>query len=207
MPFAIGAAYENPGFYVLDTETTGINTDTDRIIEIALIHVTDEGKIDKEWTTLINPGCDVGPTHVHGITNSMIQNAPSFDEVGPYIYNMIAGAPLVAHNAPFDVALLTAELQRSGLHTFGDPLPAIDTIELAKKALTLPNFRLGTICNHLKIDLENAHCALDDTRATAQLFIWLKNQLNVSEFPQRIDADNMVWDVPDEITEPKVVTR
>lgn len=207
MPFGIGAMLDNGGFYVLDLETTGISPETDRIVEIAVVHVTPQGTIDREFSTLVNPGCDVGPTHVHGITNQMVANAPTFDQVAPYVYAMIAGAPVVAHNAPFDVPLLTNELMRSGLHTFGDPLPRIDTIELAKKYLTLPNYRLGTCCKLLGIDLEHAHCALDDTRACAQLFIHFLKQSPAPEFPQVLDAENMVWDVPDEVVAPQVVNR
>lgn len=207
MPFGIGAIYENTGFYVLDLETTGIKPEEDRIVEIAIVHVTPDNKIDREWTTLVNPGMDVGPTHVHGITNEMVKDAPTFAEIGPYVLNMIAGAPVVAHNASFDVPLLMAELVRNGLHTFGDPLPRIDTIDLAKKYLTLPNYRLGTICHLLHIDLEHAHCALDDTRATAEVFMHFRREDPALEFPQTLDAENMVWDVPDEIVEPKVVLR
>ncbi|MDO5044382.1 MAG: 3'-5' exonuclease [Coriobacteriia bacterium] len=209
MPFGIGALFDNPGFYVLDLETNGMRPEVDKIIEIGIVHVSPEGKLDKEWQTLVNPGegIDVGATHVHGITLPMIKDAPSFEDIAPFVYKMIAGAPLVAHNTSFDVPFLTKAFQNAGLHTFGDPLPAIDTIVLAKKYLTLPHYKLGVIAEHLGIDLENAHCALDDARAAAEMFAYFIKK-DPKQYFEEIDvAQNMVWDVPDEVLEPKILVR
>lgn len=209
MPFGIGALFDNTGYYVLDLETNGMRPEIDKIIEIALVHVDEAGNIGRKWTTLVNPGegIDVGATHVHGITLPMIKDAPRFEEIAPYVYQMFAGAPLVAHNTSFDVPFLTAELQRAGLHTFGDPLPSIDTITLAKKYLTLPHYKLGAIAEYLGIDLENAHCALDDTLAAAEMFShFIKNDKNLT-FDAVDIAQNMVWDVPDDVPEPRILTR
>lgn len=207
MAFEIGAALGKQGFNVVDVETTGLNTQKDRIIEIAVVHVHPDGSIGETWTTLINPQTEVGASHIHGITEEKIKDAPLFEELAPYLYHKLAGLPLVAHNARFDAEFITAELIRAGLHSFGEELPRIDTIELAKSLITLPNYRLETCCSYFDISLTHAHCALDDTLACAKLFAQLLKLRKDMSFPEILRAENMVWDVPDEINEPRVKLR
>ncbi len=209
MAFGIGASFGKTGFNVVDVETTGLDSNLDRVIEIAVVHVDPNGTITDTWTSLINPGQDTGAQHVHGISNSMVEDAPRFEEIAAYLYDKLAALPLVAHNAKFDAAFITEELRRAGLHTFSDDFPRLDTIELAKLSLNLPNYKLETCCKHLDISLEHAHCALDDTIACAELFCALMKEDAQIDLIKKasLEAENMVWDVPDNIAEPKIKLR
>ena len=151
---------------VLDTETTGLDATGDRIIEVAAVTLdpTTYAELDhRQW--LINPGMDTGPAHVHGITNEMVADAPTFESVAPEIADYLHGKVLVAHNLRFDAGFLVAEFTRSGLD-----------VTLGRGFCT---YRDGTYCSlatALKaIDTTNegAHRALNDVRATSTLFRWL----------------------------------
>ena len=151
---------------VLDTETTGLDSTGDRIIEVAAVTLdpTTFAEIDhRQW--LINPGIDTGPAHVHGITNEMVADAPTFANVASDIADYLHGKVLVAHNLRFDAGFLVAEFARFGLD-----------VALGRGFCT---YRDGTYCSlatALKaIDTTNegAHRALNDVRATSTLFRWL----------------------------------
>ena len=97
---------------VIDTETTGFGQ-TDRIVEIAAITldpVTWEPM--DEYDTLVNPERDIGARHIHGITASMVDTAPTFSEIIAALARRLHGATLVAHNIPFDARMLGYEFDR-----------------------------------------------------------------------------------------------
>ena len=82
-------------FAVVDVETTGVYN-SDRIVEVAVVTISPNGRVVDEWDTLVNPLRDVGPTHIHGITASMVTAAPTFDEVSGALAERLNGAVLVA---------------------------------------------------------------------------------------------------------------
>jgi len=110
------------GFAVVDVETTGLYPRTDRVVEVAVVHVSAEGQITAEFSTLINPGRDVGPTRIHGIRAQDILHAPSFSQAAAALWQMLDGRVLVAHNVPFDVRFLDAEFGRCGVSLPPPPL-------------------------------------------------------------------------------------
>ena len=145
---------------VFDTETTGLYN-KDRIVEIGIVVVdlrTGE-KLD-EFETLLNPQRDVGPTHIHGITASMVAKAPRFSDVIPDISKFLDGAVLVAHNLPFDLRMLGGEFERAGIEF--DPGVGLCT-------LSRTHMKLAEACDTYGVPLLNAHRAIDDARATADL--------------------------------------
>ena len=149
-------------FAVLDLETTGFNAlGNDRIVEIAVVHVGPDHRIQAEYCSLVNPGRDLGATHIHGITGSDMREAPSFVDVADDLIAWLAGRVIVAHNAPFDLRFLHAEFARLG-HELPE-LAAVDT-------LALTGLRLDLACRSYGVDLRQAHTALGDARATAGLF-------------------------------------
>ena len=158
----------------LDVETTGLDAKNCRILEIAVVHV-DDGRITDEWTTLLDPGvADVGPTRIHGITRDEVSGAPTFADVAGDLLERLADRIPVAHNAPFDVGFLNAEWrisQRTREPLLESGRDALDTLELARR-LGLPG-RLGALSEALGVDLSNAHRALDDTRALAEVLVRL----------------------------------
>lgn len=158
-----------PGYTVIDTETTGLSPRQDRIVELAVVYVDDAGTVTGHWTTLLNPGRDVGPSRIHGISARDVIDAPRFDQVAPHLLRAVAGRTIVAHNARFDVGFLAAEFQRAGVPLSGLPLPSLCTMEWATHVLSAQSRRLQDCCAAAGVRLDNAHSALGDARATAHL--------------------------------------
>ena len=103
-------------FAVLDIETTGANAGLDRIVEISVIRLNPQSaKPEVAFDTLLNPRCPVTLTEVHGISQSDITDAPTFDAVAALLVAAISDAVIVAHNAYFDIRFLRAELGRVGV--------------------------------------------------------------------------------------------
>ncbi|WP_433531779.1 exonuclease domain-containing protein [Micromonospora sp. CA-263727] len=185
--FAYGAAGGREGvdlgevpFVVVDVETTGLSPTSDRIVEIALVRV-DGGRVVDEWATLVDPGRDPGPTFVHHITADMLAGAPTFGDVAGEILSRLDGAVAVAHNARFEEGFIAQEFARVGINTA--PLPAVCTLRLARQVLAAPNFQLLSCCTAYGIELHDAHTALGDTRATAQLLPRLLAHAPALRFP------------------------
>jgi DNA polymerase-3 subunit epsilon len=158
------------GYAVIDLETTGFAAwKSDRVVEIAVVLVSENGQIEDEWATLVNPGRDVGPTHIHGITAAEVIGAPPFAALTPRVLASVSGRTVVAHNSRFDTGFLAAELQRAGVPLAELPLPSLCTMEWAPLFLSAQSRRLEDCCAAAGITLENAHSALGDARATARL--------------------------------------
>jgi DNA polymerase-3 subunit epsilon len=150
-------------FAVVDVETTGLFPERhDRIVEIAIVHLDQQFQITREWTSVVNPNRDLGPTHIHGITGSIAKNAPSFHDVADDLIHLLQGRVFIAHNASFDVRFVESEFDRLGLPL--PPLPAIDTKELADGLPLVDACRTYSVAQH------DAHTALGDAQATAKLF-------------------------------------
>lgn len=158
-----------PGFAVIDFETTGFSpAKHDRVVEIGVVHVTADGRITGRWQTLVNPERDLGATHVHGINAADVLDAPVFADVAEHLVELLRGRVLVAHNARFDLGFLTAELSRAG---FEHPpeLESFCTMLLARELLSGAGRSLADCCDACGIELDQAHCALADATAAAEL--------------------------------------
>lgn len=104
-----------PGFAIIDVETTGLFPDGhDRVIELAIVHADEDGRIVDRWETLVNPGRDLGLQQKHGIRAADVLDAPAFGDIAREVAELIAGRVPVAHNASFDSRFLFAELERAG---------------------------------------------------------------------------------------------
>lgn len=160
-----------PDFAVVDVETTGLCAGgNDRIIEIAVVRCDAIGTVIQEYVSLINPDRDLGPTNIHGITAREARRAPTFHEICGDILDLLRGAVFVAHNAPFDVRFVRAEMERSGCAL--PPFRSMCTVQLSRKADPLCRERkLGALCQRYGIPLNSqlAHSALEDARATKAL--------------------------------------
>ena len=155
---------------VLDFETTGLAPKRDRVIEIGAVKMAGE-EIVGELSLMIDPGIPLPSkiTEITGITNDMVRGQPRFEQAAEQLLDFIGDAALAAHNASFDVAFLQAELARCGMRWQG---PVIDTLAFARKAYpTLKSHRLGAVCRHVGVSLKNAHRAVHDARATAQMLM------------------------------------
>jgi DNA polymerase-3 subunit epsilon len=168
------------GFAVIDVETTGFSPGRDRIVELAVVLVGVDGREQGAFATLLDPGCDPGPTHVHGITPGQLVGAPTFDEVQPYLAALLSGRVVVGHNvARFDLAFVREECRRTG----GDALvvgevPLVDTMTVGRDRLGLyGRAKLVDCCDHFGITWEDHHSALGDARATASLCAAMRGTL------------------------------
>lgn len=158
------------GYTVIDLETTGLSPrQHDRIVEIAAVYVSDTGQIEGEWATLVNPSRDVGPTSLHGIYARDVLGAPAFADIAPHVLRAVTGRTIVAHNSRFDTGFLAAEFIRAGVPLGVLPLPSLCTMEWAPQFLSAQSRRLVDCCAAAGIQLEDAHSALCDARATARL--------------------------------------
>jgi len=157
------------GFAVVDLETTGLYPSTDRVVEVGIVHLNAEAEITGQFCTLINPGRDVGPTRLHGITATDVRDAPAFAAAAATIWQLLTGRVLVAHNATFDTLFLGAEFYRCGVRL--PPPPVMCTMQLASYYLSdLPARALPACCAAAGITLSQHHSALDDAQAAAGLF-------------------------------------
>lgn len=159
----------------IDVETTGLAVAAGgRVIEIGAVAI-EGGRIVAELSTLIRTATPIsyGAFSIHGISKEMLHGKPSPAEVWPTFLEFVGCAPLIAHNAPFDIGFIRHELALLGLVM---PNPSICTVRLARRRCPqLPNHRLETVARHLLGDIPvdcRLHRALDDARLAAQ--IWIK---------------------------------
>ena len=160
------------GFAVVDVETTGFVAERERIVEVAVVVLDEQGERLEEFCTLVDPGRGAGPTHVHGITDEMVAGAPTYAEVLPYVASLLSGRVVVGHNIDrFDLSFLRAEAVRA-LGPDGDPGPVVtlDTLTMAQRHLDLPGrFRLVECCDYFSLSWTDHHNALGDARITGEL--------------------------------------
>lgn len=155
-------------YAIVDIEGTGSPAEKNGITEIAII-LYDGKKIEKKYETLVNPKMPI-PKYVAkltGISDSMVSVAPPFEVVAEEIYNLLKDRVFVAHNAGFDFPYLKYFLARAGyeLNT-----PVLCTLQLSRKAFpNLVKHGLESICEELKITLDNRHRAGGDAMATTKL--------------------------------------
>ncbi|MBM0126374.1 exonuclease domain-containing protein [Pimelobacter simplex] len=197
-----GSEHDGP-FAVIDFETTGLSPKRHRIVEVAVARVDAKGRIEDEFATLVNPqGRDVGPTFIHGITNAHVKQAPTFAEVAPELLSRMSGAVVVAHNATFEEAFLSAELRRAGIGVA--TIPALCTLWLGRQTFSTPNHKLGTIARAAGVPLVDKHAALGDVRAVAALLPQMTSKLRS---PVRYNGGPIMWSPAGPLGQLPLVTR
>lgn len=156
------------GYAVIDFETTGLVAELhDRVIEVAVVHVSPDGLITGRWETLVNPGRDLGRQDIHGISAREILAAPAFADIVADLVELLSGRVVVAHNAAFDLRFLNAELARAGYRSSAQ-FSTVCTMRLARMLLG-GGSSLADCCAAFDIELVGAHRALVDATATAEL--------------------------------------
>jgi len=156
-------------YVIFDIETTGFGHSAE-IIELAALKIID-GKVSDTFESFVKPSNPI-PTAITAlthITNEMVENAPYIDEILPAFLYFIENYKLVGHNiASFDLPFIrrlllnTPEIQLKNDY--------IDTLYMAKHKLTLNDYKLTTIANHLQVDVSNAHRAMKDCYITFECF-------------------------------------
>ena len=180
----------NVSFAVVDFETTGLNPETDRIVQLAAIIVNGEGDIVDSFDTIVKPENPAeyqhGAEHIHGITAEQVSSGMPLREALEQLWAINDGRIFTAHNAPFDLGFLHAESERVGIE--GSVEFHIDTLELSRRTTgtdTTRRHNLFALCEHYGIERDKVHDARSDATATAQLLMHLIKELGV-ETPDQV---------------------
>jgi DNA polymerase-3 subunit epsilon len=149
------------GWAVVDVETSGFRPGQARVISLAVLGLDAAGRVEQSVVSLLNPGVDPGPTHVHGLTAAMLEDQPLFGDVVGDVVEVLRGRTLVAHNVAFDYGFLAAEAELADAALPVDSVMC--TLELARRLnLGIDNLRLETLAAHWGVTQERPHDAFDD---------------------------------------------
>lgn len=177
-----------------DIESTGLNILQDRILQIALIKYTKNKPDPEELFLYINPGIPISEEAyaIHGISNEMIKNKPTFGQIGPKIYEFIGNADLAGYNSDrFDVPMLMEEFHRIGITFDISKRKLIDVQKIFYKME--PRTLKAAYKYYCGGEFLEAHDALADTKATVDVFM---GQLKMYEGVDHVDGDGHVTPAP-----------
>jgi DNA polymerase-3 subunit epsilon len=175
----LGQPLSDVTFCVVDLETTGGNRTEDMITEIGAVKVRG-GEVLGTFQTLVNPGRAIPPqiTILTGLSDAVVAPAPRIETVLPALLEFMGDTEsgntvIVGHNVGFDMAFLRAALERAQRPRLEGTI--IDTVALARRLVRdeVPNCKLGTLADRLRLDHRPSHRALDDAWATADLLHFL----------------------------------
>src|SRR5579864_2015274 len=185
----------------VDIETTGTTATGDRITEIGILRVID-GRLEEEWSTLINPECSIPPEiqFLTGITNAMEADAPTFAEVRHEILDRLSNHLFVAHNARFDYGFIKNEFRRTGTAFSADVLC---TVRLSRKLYPEHRYHgLDAVVERHGLQSADRHRALGDARMvwefvqalhrekpTAEIEAAVRQLLKTPSLPPQLPAD------------------
>lgn len=156
-------------FVVFDLETTGLNANTESIIEIGAVKV-EQGNITDRFSAFVNPKRPLPYRIVEltKITDDMLIGEKTIDEVLPQFAAFCDGAAMVAHNAAFDMSFLKKALKE---HALSSDITYLDTVPMAHILMPeLKKYKLDTVAKNLGVSLLNHHRAVDDAYCTAEIF-------------------------------------
>jgi DNA polymerase-3 subunit epsilon len=177
-----------------DVETTGLNVIRDRIIQIALIKIHKNGEPDTEFMSLINPGIPISEESmmIHGITPKDLANKPTFVQIAQKIWDFIGNSDLAGYNSNrFDVPMLMEEFARVGMEFDLSKRRLIDVQRIFYKME--PRTLKAAYRLYCGKELEDAHNALADVRATLDVF---KGQLHAYENKDLLDEGGNIIPAP-----------
>ncbi|MEP6910087.1 MAG: 3'-5' exonuclease [Actinomycetota bacterium] len=175
-------------YSVFDCETTGTSPDSDEIVSLAVVRLDAAGFETARLTRLVRPSRPIpaDATAIHGIGDEDVASAPRFAAIAPDLLELLAGAVFVAHNVPFDLALLQQAFAHAGVDYA--PLGVACTLDAFRLLEPLAeNHRLQSICERRGIVLEDTHNALDDVLASADL---LRVLLDEGIAPETVELDH-----------------
>ncbi|MFN6991206.1 MAG: PolC-type DNA polymerase III, partial [Fervidobacterium sp.] len=171
-------------YVIIDLETTGLNPRSDEIMEIGAVKAKN-GEILDEFHTFVKPSkLNKKSLEITGITEEMLEAAPSIQEVIPNLLEFVKDSVIVAHNADFDVAFLKNTFAK--YNTDFNP-PYIDTLRLSQALLRnkLKSFSLDKLVDYFELGTFQHHRALDDAKVTVYVFwklIELAKKKSISTF-------------------------
>ncbi len=162
---------------VLDTETTGLDPEAGhRVVEIGCIELVNHLQTGRHYRVYLNPERDMPEEafRVHGLSAEFLADKQRFTEVAEEFLGFIEDAPLVIHNAEFDLRFLDAELKRAGRPGLGRSR-AVDTVHLARRKFPGAQASLDALCRRFGVDNSGRalHGALLDCQLLAEVYLEL----------------------------------
>jgi DNA polymerase-3 subunit epsilon len=181
--FEPGTVWVSSSWVVLDFETTGLDPEVDRVIEIGLA-MFEGGELVSSRNWLVNPGIPIGEEsrEITGITDEMVADAPPFGAVWSEVRQLLEGRIPVAYNHEFDSKFLWAECRRIGVPPRGREVPPaccddsvwIDPLVWAREIQKEDKgHKLGDVCGRLGVALDTAHRAAHDAEAAGRVLLAL----------------------------------
>jgi DNA polymerase-3 subunit epsilon len=168
---------------ILDTETTGLSNDKDRIVEIACIELSNHIPTKNIFHTFINPETKVSADafSVHGYSDEFLSNKPKFKEIVKNFLDFIKDKKLVIHNADFDLGFLNNELRRLNVKPIIKS-DVVDTLQIARLKFPGVGNSLDALCKRYKINVEarEKHSALVDCHLLSKVYIELIDKKELS---------------------------
>ncbi len=163
---------------VLDTETTGLDPEAGhRIVELACLELMHHVPTGRSFREYLNPQRDMPEeaARIHGLTDNFLADKPLFADVVEGFLEFLGEAPLVIHNAQFDLGFLNAELRRLQLPLL-DGARAVDTVALARRRFPGAQVSLDALCRRFEIDntARSFHGALLDCELLAEVYLELR---------------------------------
>jgi len=136
---------------------------------VGMLRCEENGK-ESSFQSLVNPRRPISPKArlVHGITDEMVADAPTFDRIAGELLDFIGDSVIVAHNAPFDLGFLAFQFKGAGISPPDNF--AVDTLQLAREHFNFPSNSLPNIASYLGINLQESHRALQDASTVKQVF-------------------------------------
>lgn len=165
-------------FIAFDVETTGTVPGVDTIIEIGAVRFVD-GVVDAVFSTLVDPLKPIPPgaSQVNGIYDDMVRGKPLIQDLLDPLADFCGEDIMVAHNATFDAQFLTASIKK--FETRAPRGVVLDTLAISRKVIPgLPNYKLGTLVQHLNIPTTDFHRAEEDATYCGHLFINLVRRMS-----------------------------
>lgn len=163
---------------VVDVETTGFDSETDRIIEIGIIRF-ERGEVVEKYGQLVNPGREIPEevVKITGIRSEDVVDAPPFEAIAEDVHQRLQGCGVVAYNLSFDQGFVDAELNRCDL-SWPDDCPTLDPLIFARQFFkNSPRKNLSTISKLLGIPLEEAHRAVHDAEVAGRVLYAFEDRL------------------------------
>lgn len=158
-------------FVCFDVESTGLDPNKDRIIEIAAIKFNLTQNF-AQFHYLINPEIPIPleSQKIHHISDEMVQNQPTIASILPDFCKFLGDHPIIGHGISFDLAILQSSIQRANLSISLDKKIIIDTLRLARLYGESPSNSLDVLRQHFNIPFEGSHRALNDVVINIQVF-------------------------------------
>lgn len=169
-------------FICIDCETTGLDIDKDQIIEVA-VTCFKRNKIIDQIDTLINPLCPIPESSIaiHHITDEMVKDKPTIDQILPQITKLVGNYPIVGHGVNFDIQILTKAAEKNNIPCLIKNNPVIDTLRLARLYGRSAVNSLQALRNHFNIEQEGPHRAMADVTVNIQVFYQLVKDFKTTE--------------------------